>query len=88
LSADDQAKAFVAAFYSEFYGAISHEQNEGKRLVRVYARHSHSGNRQIVSVGFAVRDPLTDMTDGWQCAVDVTEPGLQYLAAGLHRTYD
>jgi PatG C-terminal len=85
---DQQARAFVAVNYAEFYHAISHEQNEGKRLVGVYARHSHSADRRIVSVGFTVRDPQTDMTDGWQCLVDVTEPCLHFIAAGLRRTYD
>jgi PatG C-terminal len=85
---EQQARAFVAVNYAEFYHAISHEQNEGKRLVGVYARHSHSADRRIVSVGFTVRDPQTDMTDGWQCLVDVTECCLHFLAAGLRRTYD
>ena len=87
-TAEQQARAFVAVNYAEFYHAISHEQNEGKRLIGVYARHSHSADRQIVSVGFRVRDPQTDMTDGWQCLVDVTECCLHFIAAGLRRTYD
>jgi PatG C-terminal len=84
---EQQACAYVGTEFSLFYSAIRREQLEGKRLTRVYARHSHSADRLIVAVGFVVRDPRTDMTDGWECLADVTDAGMPFLVTGLRRVY-
>jgi hypothetical protein len=84
---EQRAGAYVAVQYPAFYHAIRREQHQGKILAGVYARHSHSADRRLVSVGFGMRDPRADTTDGWECLVDVTEPCLHFLVTGLRPAY-
>jgi hypothetical protein len=87
FTAEQQARAFVGSTYLQFYSAILSEQRKGMVLAGVYARHIHSADRQVVAVGFTVRDPRTDMTDGWECLADVTECCLPFLITGLRHVY-
>jgi hypothetical protein len=84
---EDRARAHVATYYPGFYCAVWQAQRDGKILTGVYARHSHSADRRLVLVGFKVRHPRTDVTESWQCLVDVTEPCLHFLATGLRPAY-
>jgi hypothetical protein len=85
---EQRASAYVASQYPGFYHGIRHAQRDGKVLAGVYARHSHSTGRRVVSVGFTVRHPRADMTEGWHCLVDVEEPCLHFLVTGLRPTYE
>jgi hypothetical protein len=83
----DRGRAYIAYKYSAFYHAVGRARREGKVLTGVYARHSHSSGRQVVSVGFDVRDRQSDLHERFECRVDVTQP-LIFLADGLRLVYE
>jgi hypothetical protein len=85
---EQRALAYVGSMYAPYYFAIRQAQREGKVLTRVYARHAHSPDRRVVSVGFTVRHPRTEIVEGAECLVDVTEPCLHFLVTGLRPRYD
>jgi hypothetical protein len=84
---EERGRGYVAHKYSGFFQAVAQAHRDGKALMGVHARHVHSTDRRLVSVGFTVRNRQTDITERYECLVDVTEP-LIFLAAGLRLVYD
>jgi hypothetical protein len=85
---DERGLAYVACEYPAIYHAIRQANRDGKVLVGADARHSHSADRRMVSVRLTVRHPRTDLTERYQCLVDVTEPVFHFLVTGLQPAYD
>jgi hypothetical protein len=84
---EDRARNYVAMRYPAIYHAVSLAQLDGKVLVGVDAQHSHSAVRRLVTVRLILRDPRTDITERYQCQVDVTEL-FPFLVTGLQPAYE
>lgn len=87
LSDEHRARNYVALRYPPIYHAVWQAQRDGKVLVGLDARHSHSADRRLVAVRLTVRHPRTDITERHQCLVDVTEV-FPFLITGLQPVYD
>lgn len=83
---EHRARNYLALRYPAIYHAVRQAEGDGKVLVGVDARHSHSADRRVVAVRLTVRQPRTDLTEHYQCLVDVTEP-FPFLIAGLQPVY-
>lgn len=86
LADEHRARNYLALRYPAIYHAVRQAQRDGKVLVGVDARHSHSADRHMVAVRLTVRNPQTDLTEHYQCLVDVTEP-FPFLITGLQPVY-
>jgi hypothetical protein len=88
LGMSDESKAlnFVACEYRQAYRAVAQAKREDKMLVDIAAQHSHSTTRRLVAIDFVLRHRRTDITERYQCLVDVTEV-FPFLATGLQPTF-
>jgi hypothetical protein len=84
---EHRARNYCALRYPKLYQAVARGHREGKVLIGIEARHSHSGARRVVSVRLTFRHRHTDITERYHCLVDVTEV-FPFLTAGLEPTYD
>lgn len=84
---EHRARNYVALRYPPIYHAVRQAQRDGKVLVGIDAQHSHAAGRRLVSVRLTVRHPRTDITERYQCLVDVTEV-FPFLITGLQPVYD
>lgn len=86
IADEHRALNYLALRYPPLYHAVTQAYGDGKMLVGIHARHSHSGDRRLVSVGLAFRHRRTDITERYQCVVDVT--GFPFLVSGLELTFE
>jgi PatG C-terminal len=84
---EHRARNYVALRYPPIYHAARQAQRDGKVLVGIDAQHSHSADRRLVSVRVTVRHARTDITEQYQCLVDVTEV-FPFLITGLQPVYN
>ena len=84
---EHRARNYVALRYPPIYHAVRQAQRDGKVLVGIDAQHSHAADRRLVSVRLTVRHQRTDITERYQCLVDVTEV-FPFLITGLQPIYD
>jgi hypothetical protein len=87
IADEHRALDYLACRYSELYQAVWQAQRDGKTLVAVEAQHSHSADRRLVSVRLVFRQPRTDISEQYECLVDVTEV-FPYIVRGLRAVYD
>ncbi|MEU6393625.1 hypothetical protein [Streptomyces sp. NPDC046939] len=86
-SDEHRALNYVALRYPKVYSAVFEAARSGKSFVGVEARRGAvSGQRRVVAVQLTVRDRRTDMTEHWQCLVDVTDV-FPFLAGPLSPVY-
>jgi hypothetical protein len=86
LADEHRARNYLALRYPAIYHAVRQAEADGKVLAGVDARHSHSADRHVVAVRLTVRSPRTDLTEHYQCLVDVTE-SFPFLITGLQPVY-
>jgi hypothetical protein len=86
LADEHRARNYLALRYPAIDHAVRQAEAEGKVLAGVDARHSHSTDRHVVAVRLTVRNPRTDITEHYQCLVDVTE-SFPFLITGLQPVY-
>jgi hypothetical protein len=85
MADEHQALNYLALRYPPVYQAAAQAYGEGKVLTGIHARHSHSRDRRLVSVQFLFRHRRSEITERYECVVDVT--GLPFLVSGLQPTY-
>ena len=86
LADEHRARNYLALRYPAIYHAVRQAEGDGKVLAGVDARHSHSADRRAVAVRLTVRNPRMDLTEHYQCLVDVTE-SFPFLITGLQPVY-
>jgi hypothetical protein len=87
IAEEHRALNYIAVRYPPVYHAVMQAHSEGKILSAVDTGHSHSGNRRVASVRLTFRHRRTEITERYQCLVDVTEV-FPFLVTTLHPTYD
>jgi PatG C-terminal/PatG Domain len=86
LADEHRARNYLALRYPAIYHVVRQAEAEGKVLVGVDARHSHSADGGVVAVRLTVRNPRTDLTEHYQCLVNVRE-SFPFLITGLQPVY-
>ena len=86
LADEHRARNYLALRYPAIYHAVRQAEGEGKILAGIDARHSHTADRHAVAVRLTVRHPRTDLTEHYQCLVDVTGV-FPFLITGLQPVY-
>ena len=86
IADEHRAINYLALQHPGIYHLVAQENLDGKALIGIDARHSHSGGRRIATVRFSFRQRLTELTERFQIRVDVT--GLPFLESHLEPTYD
>jgi hypothetical protein len=90
LGRSDEHRALnhLAVQYPKLYHAVAQAHREGKTLVDITARHAHSSTRRLVSVELAFLQRQTDISERYQCLVDVTpDSPFPFLATRLQQTF-
>jgi hypothetical protein len=86
ISDEHRAINYVAVQYPQLYHAVAQANAEGKMLVDIVARHTHSPARRLVSLEIILRHQRTDIAERYQCVVDVTDT-FPFLATRLQQTF-
>jgi hypothetical protein len=88
LSDEHRALNYVAVQYPKVYHAVAQAHREGKTLVDITARHSHSSARRLVAVELKFLNRQTDISERYQFTVDVTpDSPFPFLATRLQQTF-
>lgn len=87
ISEEHRALNYVALRYPPLYHAVAQAFDNGKMLVGVHARHGHSSTRRLVSVVLTFRHRRTEITERYQCLVDVSEV-FPFMVTRLQPVYD
>jgi PatG C-terminal len=87
LADEHRALNYLALRYPQIYRAVSEAYRDNKVLVGIQTRHSHSQTRRLVTVAVTFRHRHTDITERYQCLVDVTEV-FPFLVTSLQPTFE
>lgn len=87
MADEHRALNYCALRYPQIYFACAQARREGNVLLGVDAIRSQSHTRTLVTVRLTFRHRQTDISERYQCVVDVTEV-FPFLATRLQRTYD
>jgi hypothetical protein len=90
LGRSDEHRALnhLAVQYPKLYHAVAQAHRERKTLVDITARHAHSSTRRLVSVELVFLQRQTDISERYQCLVDVTpDSPFPFLATRLQQTF-
>ena len=85
IADEHRALNYLALRYPPVYEAAAQAYREGKSLTAVHAHHSHARDRRLVTVQFVFRHRRSEITERYECVVDVT--GFPFLVSGLQPTY-
>jgi hypothetical protein len=87
IADDHRAFNYIALRYPPIYHTVMQAYRQGKRLVSVDGRHSHSASRRLVAVRLTFRHRHTEIIERYHCVVDVTDL-FPFLASPLTLVYD
>jgi hypothetical protein len=87
ITDDHRAFNYVALRYPAIYHAVAQAYREGKWLVSIDGRHRHSTHRRLVAVRLTFRHGRSEITERYQCLVDVTDE-FPFLTSPLIRVYE
>jgi hypothetical protein len=88
LADHHRALNYVAVENPKLYHAVAQAHREGKTLMDITARHSHSSTRRLVAVELVFLHRQTDVSERYQWLVDVTpESPFPFLATRLQQVF-
>jgi len=87
ISDEHRALNYLALRYPPIYHMTISALSQGKSLVGVDARHAHNSGRRLVTVQLVFRSRRTDLTERYQCLVDITDL-FPFLVRPLSPIYD